>query len=121
MSVDRNSTYSEYETENRPPTPVTPTAPTTPRPAADAFTSDFRDRRRRAEKLSRFFGVAYQTIDVPPPTLAVPPPKTERSQEVQVDVTVSGNGKRFWALDGGKTREPDMLDVRDRLRSMKAG
>ncbi|KIY72740.1 hypothetical protein CYLTODRAFT_485984 [Cylindrobasidium torrendii FP15055 ss-10] len=125
VSVDRNSTYSEYETENRPPTPVTPTTPMAPQPAAaDAFTSDFRDRRRRAEKLSRFFGVAYQTIDVPPPTFAVPPPMAERkrSQEVQVDVTVTGNnGKRFWALDGGKTREADMLDVRDRLRSMKAG
>ncbi|KAG7450350.1 uncharacterized protein BT62DRAFT_927662 [Guyanagaster necrorhizus] len=82
------------------------------------FTSAFRERRRRAAKLSRFFGVAYQDMSSSVPTTA--PPIEERSTpDVQVDVQITG--RRFWGFDGGHTtREADMADVIDKLRYLKA-
>lgn len=95
-----------------------------PTDSADAddftFTSAFRERRRRAAKLSRFFGVAYQ--DVSPSvvsTTASPIEQHPPHDHVQVDVQITG--RRFWGFDGGHTtREADMADVIDKLRCLKA-
>ncbi|KAK0465411.1 uncharacterized protein EV420DRAFT_1760093 [Desarmillaria tabescens] len=85
------------------------------------FTSAFRERRRRAAKLSRFFGVAYQDMSSSIPTTAPPiEEQVERpTPDVQVDVQVTG--RRFWGFDGGyTTREADIADVIDKLRCLKA-
>ena len=91
------------------------------------FSSDFRDRRRRAEKLSRFFGVAYQSIDyVPPPPVSKPSPVISpfppSSPEGSVQIDVKMTGRRFWAFDAERerTKEADITDVMDRLRLLKA-
>ncbi|KAK0246078.1 hypothetical protein EDD85DRAFT_783791 [Armillaria nabsnona] len=85
-----------------------------------AFTSAFRERRRRAAKLSRFFGVAYQDMSSSSvPTTASPIEERPTHDHVQVDVQVTG--RRFWGFDGGyTTREADMADVIDKLRCLKA-
>lgn len=84
------------------------------------FTSAFRERRRRAAKLSRFFGVAYQDMSSSSvPTTASPIEEHPTHDHVQVDVQVTG--RRFWGFDGGyTTREADMADVIDKLRCLKA-
>ncbi|KAK0208589.1 hypothetical protein DFS33DRAFT_1380098 [Desarmillaria ectypa] len=82
------------------------------------FTPAFRERRRRAAKLSRFFGVAYQDMSSSVPTIA-PPIEEQSTPDVQVDVQVTG--RRFWGFDGGyTTREADIADVIDKLRCLKA-
>ncbi|KAF9044871.1 hypothetical protein BDZ89DRAFT_165000 [Hymenopellis radicata] len=135
-SLNRLSTASE-EVESL---PVTPTLPafsqqqsasqrdTSEGSNDPTFTSDFRDRRRRAEKLSRFFGVAYQNIEYVAPSPLLPPPLMHApltaplegaDSGMHVDVRVSGG--RFWGFDhGGKTKEADMNDVMDKLRGLKA-
>ncbi|KAK0198689.1 hypothetical protein F5146DRAFT_1131652 [Armillaria mellea] len=84
------------------------------------FTSAFRERRRRAAKLSRFFGVACQDVSSSVvPTIASPIEERPTHDHVQVDVQVTG--RRFWGFDGGyTTREADMADVIDKLRCLKA-
>ncbi|SJL06009.1 uncharacterized protein ARMOST_09345 [Armillaria ostoyae] len=85
------------------------------------FTSAFRERRRRAAKLSRFFGVGYQDMSSSSsvPTTASPIEERSTHDHVQVDVQVTG--RRFWGFDGGyTTREADMADVIDKLRCLKA-
>lgn len=118
-SMDRES----YSDDSVPPTPTIPTSGHGDRRGGQdvaTFSSDFRERRRRAEKLSRFFGVAYQNIDLitTPPVPPTPEVKL-RSQDVRVDVSMAG--RQVWAYDGHrKPRQTDETDVRDKLRMLKA-
>lgn len=108
--------------------------PITPPPFSDAiniaaidtpnFIDTFQERRRRAAKLSRFFGVGFQ--DLTPSLVTAPevpglPESTHHHPTVAVDVKMSGPG-RFWGFADGRRnlKEADMVDVIDKLRGMKA-
>ena len=81
--------------------------------------ASFRERRRRAAKLSRFFGVGYQdlTSTLCVEDLPIVSKLTRTSSEsiedknVAVDVRVSGRG-RFWGLSDGPRRlqNADVVD-----------
>jgi hypothetical protein len=72
---------------------------------------NFRERRRRAAKLSRFFGVGYQdltsSIEVPESLVVrkVAHPRSDSAEEeeskITVDVKVS-EPARFWGLSDGR-------------------
>lgn len=86
--------------------------------------STFSERRRRAAKLSHFFGVNYQDIstsinNVETPPLP-PPVETYDLPSVEVDVQVAG--RRFWGFtdNHGQMKAAEMADVIDKLRDLKA-
>ncbi|KAJ7071301.1 hypothetical protein C8F01DRAFT_427031 [Mycena amicta] len=95
--------------------------PATPPPFSTSFargeegetrdTNNFQDRRRRAAKLSRFFGVDV-TAGLPDAMPALPTAK------MQVDVKVSG--RRFWGFND-RPKDSDMQEAMKKLREMKAG
>lgn len=117
-----------------------PTPPFMPRADSDPLsgsTRAFRLRRRRAAKLTHFFGVGYHDLStsvpiavVPPPSPALPPPPRNElsglqlnrpTTSVEVDVRMSGrNG--FWGIVDGRrnVKDPDMNHVISKLREMKA-
>lgn len=80
-------------------------------PEDSAPTNDFHDRRRRAAKLSRFFGVGLQDISLSPETAPLP------DAQVQVDVKVSS--RRFWSF-GDRSKDGDMQEAIQKLRGLKA-
>lgn len=91
-------------------------------PPSSGDPTDFHERRRRAAKLSRFFGVGYQDFSSsmersdPPPRM---PSRTPASKD-EVGVKISAPG-RFWGLsDGRRMRDAQMIDVIDKLRDLKA-
>ncbi|KAJ7225790.1 hypothetical protein GGX14DRAFT_318659, partial [Mycena pura] len=73
--------------------------------------NNFQDRRRRAAKLSRFFGVGFQDILMPEKEPTLPGAK------VEVDVKVSG--RRFWGF-GDRPKDSDMHEAIQKLRGLKA-
>jgi hypothetical protein len=78
-------------------------------------TSSFQERRRRAAKLSRFFGVGFQDILLPSgPESAPPIPETK----VEVAVKVSGQ-RRFWSFND-RPKDGDMQEAIEKLRGLKA-
>lgn len=98
-----------------------------------ANTSAFRQRRLRAAKLSRFFGVAYHDISEtlsadPPPTPYSPsmpriaPEEPPKMSNIAVNVKIEPGG--FWgALMDGRRQNihgADMNDVIDKLRQMRS-
>jgi hypothetical protein len=89
-------------------------------------TAVFRERRLRAAKLSRFFGVEYQditsalvTTEASSPDKTSTPPLTDVCGSA-VDVKVSAPA-RFWGLAEGRTKDAEVVDVIDKLRGLKAG
>lgn len=74
-------------------------------------TTTFRDRRRRAAKLTRFFGVKYQDLS----PIAVP-----RSSPYTIEVNVKVGRRKFWDFTNRRMRAATMPDVLDTLRSLKA-
>jgi len=86
----------------------------------------FRERRLRAAKLSRFFGVEYQDISsalvtTEAPSLdkpSNPPPSAECNSAVDVKVSAPA---RFWGLSEGRTKDAEVADVIGKLRGLKAG
>ncbi|KAK7064484.1 Sec7 domain protein [Favolaschia claudopus] len=117
---------------------ATPTATSAPFTTITEETSEqsnktsFQDRRRRAAKLSRFFGVGFQDIvgwaqgDT---TTPAPPeqPETPRSPvsavtSFEVDVKVSGPGRRFFGVFNDRSKDVDeMQDAIQKLRGLRAG
>ncbi|KAF5374759.1 hypothetical protein D9758_000124 [Tetrapyrgos nigripes] len=85
-------------------------------------TSTFQDRRRRAAKLTQFFGVGYQDISSSLPQFArdndFSPGSDLSGAGVRVDVKMSS--RRFWGDGHGTVRDADMVDVIDKLRGLKA-
>ncbi|KAJ6519520.1 hypothetical protein C8R45DRAFT_951794 [Mycena sanguinolenta] len=76
----------------------------------------FRDRRRRAAKLSRFFGVGFQDIGLSPELLTTP---RSPGASVEVDVKV---GRRFFGVFSEHRKEGDeMHEAIQKLRGLKAG
>ncbi|KAJ7655124.1 hypothetical protein DFH06DRAFT_1329479 [Mycena polygramma] len=73
----------------------------------------FQERRRRAAKLSRFFGVGYQDISE-----VAPVPEPEASVEVGVKI---GGGRRFWSFSDRPRDVDDMQEAIQKLRGLKAG
>jgi hypothetical protein len=92
--------------------------------------ASFRERRRRAAKLSRFFGVGYQDltsslgVQDPPVVSKITHIRSDSIEEenVAVDVRVTGRG-RFWGLSDGQRnlQNADVVDVIDKLRGLRAG
>ncbi|KAJ7630639.1 hypothetical protein FB45DRAFT_541662 [Roridomyces roridus] len=109
---DRANSTSTLGTEGEEDNPSTPPPVSTEHDDPES-SSSFQDRRRRAAKLSRFFGVGFQDISLPPEV----PPMTDTHGEV--DVKVSGNGRRFWNFSAKNTDE--MGEAIQKLRVMKAG
>ena len=72
---------------------------------------DFRQRRRRAAKLSRFFGVGYQDLE---PHLA---PKN-RAAPQKLEVVMDDRGGLFW--ERHELRSLEMEDVIVKLRDLRA-
>ena len=91
----------------------------------------FTERRRRATKLAKFFGVGYHDLSKSLHIPTKPSPPTDSSLDVtsphypspsiEVDVQLSGP-TRFWGIIDGRrhAKEADMRDVAARLRVMKA-
>ncbi|KAJ6604335.1 hypothetical protein DFH09DRAFT_1068037 [Mycena vulgaris] len=98
--------------EDVPPTPP-PFSTARVTDDADTKSSSFQDRRRRAAKLSRFFGVGFQDISLPPePEVPIPDARI-----VEVDVKVSG--RRFWSFND-RSKDGDMQEAIHKLRGLKA-
>ncbi|KAJ7275347.1 hypothetical protein B0H12DRAFT_253834 [Mycena haematopus] len=77
----------------------------------------FRDRRRRAAKLSRFFGVGFQDIGLSPELLTTP-----RSPDTTAEVDVKVSGRRFFGVFSDRPKEGDeMHEAIQKLRGLKAG
>ncbi|KAJ7042552.1 hypothetical protein C8F04DRAFT_1076290 [Mycena alexandri] len=83
--------------------------------SAPATTTSFQERRRRAAKLSRFFGVGFQDISLG--ETAPPPPVAIAKEEVDVKVST---GRRFWSFND-RAKEGDMQEAIQKLRGLKAG
>ncbi|CAK5265283.1 unnamed protein product [Mycena citricolor] len=79
----------------------------------DPRDSAFQERRRRAAKLARFFGVGYQDIVLP----ALP--TSFFDTDADVDVKVTGKGRRFWSFSD-RTKDGDMAEAIHKLRGLKA-
>lgn len=114
-SIVSSISYRSYRSEESLPSSSTSKfSPTTP---------SFQDRRRRAAKLTRFFGVGFPAIsssvtdDVPKVTLPAP---AQSSRAVQVEINVAG--RRLWGYtnDGG-LQEAEMHEVIHQLRELRAG
>ncbi|KAA1468678.1 hypothetical protein DENSPDRAFT_878324 [Dentipellis sp. KUC8613] len=115
--------------------PQESSAPDSPRTSLAADVEDlaaFRQRRLRAAKLSRFFGVNYNALSqsgldsqplapMPPrPSAIADTPNRPTSPNADVDVRIDEPG-RFWTLmDGRDNKSADMNDVIGRLRQMRA-
>lgn len=89
--------------------------------------STFSERRRRAAKLSHFFGVSYQDISTSLKNIEPPPPpppvaKVEKYNLPSVEVDVQVAGRRFWGFtdNRGQMKAAEMADVIDKLRDLKA-
>lgn len=138
-SVDPSQTVSSRPPPTPPPfsaysmqPPPLPIAESQPHAALDLEnSSDFRQRRLRAAKLSRFFGVTYQDISsfdqpgahTPRPSVVAPQPVPfdAPSSPIDVDVRIA-EPNRFWArVERRETmREPvDMGAVIHKLRTMR--
>ncbi|KAF7339915.1 Sec7 domain protein [Mycena venus] len=80
----------------------------------------FQDRRRRAAKLSRFFGVGFQDIGLSPVLTTPRSPPQSPVTSVEVDVKVSG--RRFFGVFSDRPKEgDDMQEAIQKLRGLKAG
>lgn len=89
------------------------TEPPSPTEPLSSATITFQERRRRAAKLSRFFGVGYQDISSSLRDVVPPPPTAH------VDVKMAG--RRFWSFDSRPDMQNvDMADAIDKLRGLKA-
>jgi len=73
---------------------------------------DFRQRRMRAAKLSKFFGVGYQDLE---PHLS---PKRARQNLRKVEVAIDNRTGLFW--DRHEVRTLEMEDVIVRLRDLQS-
>ncbi|KAG6845992.1 hypothetical protein H0H87_011040 [Tephrocybe sp. NHM501043] len=89
--------------------------------------STFSERRRRAAKLTQFFGVNYQDISQSiVEKLLLPLPNTRSSDTndmtntpvLEVDIKVAG--RRFWGLRDGEMKSADVADVIGKLRGLRA-
>jgi hypothetical protein len=74
---------------------------------------DFRQRRMRAAKLSKFFGVDYHDLE---PHLASG--EDTGAEILRVEVAVNGRGSLPWERQGFRTLE--MEDVITRLRDLRS-
>jgi len=85
---------------------------------------EFHQRRLRAAKLSKFFGVDIQDLKKFLPERPPPPsrPGTSQGQDTVVEVAIGGpKGKStFWERPQSPQQEADMQDVIHRLRDLKA-
>jgi hypothetical protein len=84
--------------------------------------STFGERRRRAAKLTRFFGVSYHSsINAGPNSSSVPAEPCKQSTPREVDVKVSSR-TGFWRFSVGQSqlKNADVADVMERLRTLKA-
>jgi hypothetical protein len=83
----------------------------------------FNERRRRAAKLTHFFGVNYQMLQPSLPTTRLPTvgehPAPSEERSLTLDVKVSAPS-RFWMLGNSAVRDVEVTDVIDRLRTLKA-
>lgn len=120
--------HQAFDSKEPPFSPSSHIPPTISEPRTDpAFT----ERRRRAAKLAKFFGVGYHDLSksllIPlrssPPTESRPDITSSQnhSPTIEVDVQLSGP-TRFWGMIDGRRseKEADMNDVAARLREMKA-
>jgi len=83
-------------------------------------TGGFQERRRRAAKLTQFFGVGYQDISASLPYVAYDIPRSSNLPGPGVRVDVKMSGRRFWGDGHGTLRDADIVDVIDKLRDLKA-
>ncbi|KAG6878426.1 hypothetical protein C0993_007027 [Termitomyces sp. T159_Od127] len=83
-------------------------------------------RRRRAAKLSHFFGVNHQDISQSITQKLLPPAPQQTYSDfggdinnpvVEVDVKVVG--RRFWGLSDGGIKNADVADVIGKLRGLR--
>ncbi|KAG6842526.1 hypothetical protein C0991_000052 [Blastosporella zonata] len=90
--------------------------------------SSFSERRRRAAKLTQFFGVSYQDISQSIAGKMLPPLSNQKSfaanvtinPPVPVEVNVKIAGRRFWGLLDREMKNADVIDVIDELRELRA-
>jgi hypothetical protein len=91
--------------------------------ARDEQFPSFQERRRRAAKLAQFFGVGCHDISpslaVPSRTVAERPASFYAKDDgmIQVNIKVSGR-RRIWGRSN--LRDVNIVDARDRLRTLKS-
>lgn len=90
--------------------------------------SSFSVRRRRAAKLTHFFGVNYQDISrsftqklLPPGTQRTYSGSSDNVDNAAVEVDVKVVGRRFWGLSDGEMKNADVVDVIGKLRGLRLG
>lgn len=120
-----SSHHQSFDSKEPPFSSISHIPRTIPEPIPDpAFT----ERRRRAAKLAKFFGVEYHDLSEslliplkPSPLTDSAPDVTSPSPPIEVDVQVS-SPTRFWGIvDGWRNdKETTMNDVAAKLREMKA-
>ncbi|KAG5644740.1 hypothetical protein DXG03_007869 [Asterophora parasitica] len=124
------SSYDKAEPTSRPLSDIVLSdssnlpSPNSPTSTASAM---FRERRRRAAKLTQFFGVNYQDMpqSINESSFVVPSTPKHAVQIVDLDapvveVDVKVAGRRFWGLADGEMKNADVVDVLDKLRGLKA-
>lgn len=87
--------------------------------------ANFGERRRRAAKLSRFFGVGYHdlssSLDVPNSSVVLNHRSDTREDKNRLSVDVKVNERRrFWGVSE-TLQDADVVDVIDKLRDLRAG
>ncbi|KAG6832484.1 hypothetical protein H0H92_001530 [Tricholoma furcatifolium] len=88
--------------------------------------SSFSERRRRAAKLSHFFGVSYHDIPHPASQKISYSSTSQKSSSAMasrvpiLDVDVKVTGRRFWGLADGEMKSAEVADVIHKLRGLKA-
>ncbi|KAF8213392.1 hypothetical protein K438DRAFT_1091219 [Mycena galopus ATCC 62051] len=110
----------EHDEVSSTPPPFSAVTEEAPVSSEVAPAPSFQDRRRRAAKLSRFFGVGFQDIGLSPELLTTPRGPRGPVTSVEVDVKVSG--RRFFGVFSDRPKEgDDMQEAIQKLRGLKAG
>ncbi|KAF5377558.1 hypothetical protein D9615_005261 [Tricholomella constricta] len=124
------TSFDQAESSSRRPSDIVVTEsaeisiPSPPLSPTSTTSATFRERRRRAAKLTQFFGVNYQDISKSiTQTFVVPSTPKEAITSIDapvVEVDVKVAGRRFWGLADGELKNAEVADVIDKLRGLKA-
>lgn len=85
---------------------------------SDSLGVEFKERRRRAAKLSRFFGVGYHEFTQALVVLPQPPPPPAVQLEAPSSVEVRV-GQPGWFGGPGKVKQTNVSDVIGKLRELR--
>ncbi|KAH0590539.1 hypothetical protein H2248_000684 [Termitomyces sp. 'cryptogamus'] len=120
LFVETSQSWSTSLDRSNTPSDMAPDIEETPSPFFPS--SSFSERRRRAAKLTHFFGVSCQDIPQSIGQKFLPSSCTDdniNNPAVEVDIKVVG--RRFLGMSVGQTKTADVADVIGKLRGLRAG